>query len=953
MLKKDKPKKHIDYQLVIFATLLISVLFCSASPSSAQSNRVDSLENLVAESTDPDVQLRALQFLFRNEYIKGSSAERLKVIPQLDSLAKKATKKNLIFDVGVDVAGAYISNEYASKARLRLEKVLTDVEGVTDTRAICFAHSMLGMIYSGIDIEKAIESYSKSIEVAKASNDSAVIGAMLVNAAGVYVDSGDEIKAKEMYLDAIGYLEPTGIKVLLGNAFNNLALVESDSELAKSYLLKAQKFYTDIGYLSDANYTNFVLGRLYYENGQPRKAVNAINKYFSYKADSLSFRVNNSVLIYLGLSYLDLNKIDSARMFLESSWTYHQEKEPFQNEALSFLHHGLEGLHVHDENFERAYYHAKEQMIYQDSLDLASGVKYSQEFFAKYENEKKEKLLTKQQLTIEKEKNKRNQQTFLGLGIFFFGLALAAWYFMQARRRRQNTEHMLTLQKVEANSLKELNQMKSRWFENISHDIRTPLTLISAPIKDVLGFTKSASAQNLLQIADRNSQHLLQLTNEMLELARLENNVIPLQEQSKMTRLEIFKIIHAFDSYASEQNVRIGDQVDLNEDLILKFDYDKYEKIFNNLFKNAIQYSPEETEIAVQVSFSADKLITQIKDQGAGIPQNEIPLLFDKYFRASHQQSKQIEGSGLGLSIVKELIELMNGTIHVESEMGIGTVFTYSIPVTVDAQFVESGVSDTVDVVPELVSVDHQTARLLLVEDNAEMLLYLTTVLSSSYKVTTASNALAALQILDSQSFDLILSDIMMPGMDGFTFKKRVNTMTNHQNTAFIFLSAKSLDDDKMIGLKLGVDDYITKPFVTAELNVRIKNLLNRKSIRESEQILESSEDETQTISPSETFIDDASKYVLSQMQNPNFGVEDLANHVLLSKRQLSRQVKKLTGLTTVQFILEVRLQQARKLLLSNEVYSAKEVQHRIGIQSQSYFSKKYSERFGVRPGTL
>lgn len=781
--------------------------------------------------------------------------------------------------------------------------------------------------------------------------------------------------------------EMTELALIQYNRLSNLVVV-SDIPEARRYM---EKTYELAKQLNDPKY----IGRAALNLAILNDSTAQIQGYLDIAKEAGKQANNRPLLAGVFAMQADMTDDVKEAIRLKEKALEYLDKSIDQGPSRAARYHSLAGLYLKDHRYEDAKAAYKESLNYYvkntDAWGYADGLKgYAQamrhlnnptmafdsldkayhfltkyydnlreenitEVNKKYQIAKVEKELAEKELIIANEKSKRLWQLLITLGILGLGLIASIVVMSRIRRRRREMAHRLEIQRLEASTLKELDEMKSRWFENISHDIRTPLTLISAPIKDALKAAKTNYVKDLLSIADRNSKNLLHLTNEMLELAKLENTSIPILKKSKMANMEVAKMVHAFDSFAADRNVVIDTDIDIPAEQVISMDYDKYEKIFNNLFKNAIQYSPADSSVAVKISIIDDTLVTTIIDQGAGIPPDEVPHLFDKYFRASHQQTKRVEGSGLGLAIVKELIDVLKGTIVVDSKVNEGTTFTYAVPIQLRAgQDVPK--LDKVSPIPEevvqgdiLIGNDHS---ILLVEDNYETLNYLSTTLGRRFDIDTAENALIALQKLESEKYDLIISDIMMPGLDGYTFKKRVNALSHHRDTPFIFLSAKALDEDKLEGLKLGIDDYITKPFVTEELLIRINNLLGRHLVRKQE--FAAGEDEKeQESSQQQSIATRAISIIESHLQDPNFGVETLSTEISYSASQLNRLLKKETGLTTVQFILEVRLQRARKLLLSNEVYSVKEVQHQVGILSQSYFSRKYTERFGSTPGSL
>jgi DNA-binding response OmpR family regulator len=312
-------------------------------------------------------------------------------------------------------------------------------------------------------------------------------------------------------------------------------------------------------------------------------------------------------------------------------------------------------------------------------------------------------------------------------------------------------------------------------------------------------------------------------------------------------------------------------------------------------------------------------------------------------------------GTGIGLALSRELAELLGGSLVVESQLGQGSTFTMSIPVTlVDDEEAEeeTDFEITMDRIYQPILINGEKPHLLIVEDNADMREYLQSFLSEDYRCSFAVDGYEALQKIQTHSFDLISSDIMMPNMDGFQLKSKVNAMPEYQRTPFIFLTAKALEENILEGLTLGVDDYITKPFSKNEYKARIHNLLQNR-VERSSGLVAGEEEVGKDRSIEEELLRNAEESVRKNLDNPNYKVTDLARELNYSQRQIARIMKELVGMTPVNFILELRLQRAYHLLKNKSRHSVSEVMYDVGIESASYFTRKFTERFGIRPSEV
>ena len=595
-----------------------------------------------------------------------------------------------------------------------------------------------------------------------------------------------------------------------------------------------------------------------------------------------------------------------------------------------------------------------QQKIYQK--DLANKLKENTD---KYEFEKNQRQIAEQQLQISKSRNTRNAIVFGGL-ILLIGIAVFyQWYLNRQRKKQQIAELALATQQAEAERLRELDLLKTNFFTNISHELRTPLTLILSPLADVMNDIKSNPIKQKLNIIQNNGQKLLNLVNEIMDLSKLEAGKLEINSVNIKLLPFIKRLYATFSSLAALRKIDYQLQCDIQSDIIAKLDIDKFEKIVNNLIINAIKYNRSGGSVIVDVAKKADKLIIKVSDTGKGISEQDLPFIFNRFYQSKTKSQDLQGGTGVGLALSKELTELLGGELMVESELGKGSVFVLSLPL----EIVETQVSDiskvsdvltleTAFAVPfQPIFINGEKPKILVVEDNPEMSKYLVQILSKNYQCTTANDGQEALKQLKLYDFDTIISDVMMPNMDGFAFREKVNENQNWRQIPFLMLTARSLEADKIHGLKLGIDDYMTKPFSTNELNARLHNLITNKI--ERDEFVKTQQADNQVEKPLNTdqqFLKRVEKIIIENLDNENFKVADLAKAIGYSSKQLGRIVKRLTGLSTVSFILEIRLQKARMLLEKRIYPTVLEVQYEVGISSTSYFTKKFTERFGKNP---
>ncbi|MEL6697965.1 MAG: ATP-binding protein [Bacteroidota bacterium] len=548
-----------------------------------------------------------------------------------------------------------------------------------------------------------------------------------------------------------------------------------------------------------------------------------------------------------------------------------------------------------------------------------------------------------------------NQQILIFAGFVLALLVLVyQWYINQQKHQKRQAEMALQAKVLEAEKLQELDQFKSRFFTNLSHELRTPLTLIISPLADVLPDLRSVTIRQKLSLVQQNAQRLLSLVNEIMDLSKIESGKLELQLDSADFTSLIRRIFLSFSSMAEAKEIQY--MLDLIADpVFVETDLDKVEKIIQNLLSNAIKFTPKGGKVHVKVQQEKAGFRFSVKDTGQGIPEADLPRVFDRFFQVQEANVPLQGGTGVGLALTKELTHLLEGDIQVKSVWGKGSTFEVYLPMKAstpprEPETQEERSSDYTlsGFAPLLIS--GEKPRILLVEDNPEMSQYLANILAEDYQVTWAGHGQQALQKIRSQSFDAILSDVMMPIMDGFELRAQLNEHPQWKWIPFVLLTARHLETDKIKGFQLGIADYLTKPFSTAELKARLHSLIQNKIARE---IYLREEPQTSTeaeMSTSQQMLKKAEQTVLDNLDNPQFGVEALARHMNYSAKNLRRIIKKETGLTTVNFILEIRLQKARELLENRRVASVFDAQVQVGISSNSYFTKKFTERFGKNP---
>lgn len=548
---------------------------------------------------------------------------------------------------------------------------------------------------------------------------------------------------------------------------------------------------------------------------------------------------------------------------------------------------------------------------------------------------------------------------------------------------RLQLAQQLELEQVEADKLKEIDHLKSRFFANISHEFRTPLTLILGPLEKFRSKISDEEGTKDLNLMQRNALRLQKLINQLLSLSKLESGQMKLQARE----VNIIKLLNgyvmSFESLARQRNINLDFKAKEKE-INAYVDQEKLEKILFNLMSNALKFTPEGGEIKAEV-YSHQSLVTiKVSDTGPGILPDKLPYIFDRFYQADDTLNSDQEGTGIGLALTKELVELHKGTISVESEVGEGSTFRVVLPLgkehlkpeeimetqqpitevkfSPEEQLTTSATHEKVDndktIKNENLEPKEERPLLLIVEDNSDLREYIRNSIGQSFEVREAKNGEEGLKQTIDFVPDIVISDVMMPKMDGFELCKKLKTDERTSHIPVILLTARAGMESKIEGLETGADDYITKPFDARELVVRIKNLLElRQKLRE--RFLKDAEQigisalidlpETGISSMEQKFLQKAISIVNTNFSDPEFTVKRFCAEMAMSNMQLHRKLVAVTGQTSNRFIRSYRLNHAAKLL-KKRTGNVTEVAYEVGFNNLSWFAKCFQEQFGIPP---
>lgn len=562
-----------------------------------------------------------------------------------------------------------------------------------------------------------------------------------------------------------------------------------------------------------------------------------------------------------------------------------------------------------------------------------------------------------------------NQKTILVLGILLvFILMVFAFFVLKAYFAKVKLNEQLEGKNRE---IEAATQAKLMFFTNVSHELRTPLTLIETPVEQLLAENQLSKVQRrLLEVAHRNVQTLLKLINQILDFRKVEGGKMTLQLAETDLAALIGNVVSEFVAAAEHKRIRLSCR--LPEHVTAKIDAGKVERVVSNILSNAVKFTPVAGEINVElvVDTAQGTATLSVTNTGKGIAEGDLPHIFERFYQPQHSEG----GTGIGLALAKAFVDMHGGHIGVSSKAEGPTVFTVHLPLNLQVETTTSAAEQspiaqsqafilpaspatTKADAPQLQTIfeennDPNQPTILFTDDNDDVCQMARTLLETHYRVLTAPNGVVALQMAELNIPDLVVSDVMMPQMDGLELCSRLKQSTATSHIPVILLTARTLDEQRIEGYEHGADAYITKPFSAPLLLARIHNLL--QSRKQLKQVFAGADElaKEEISTPNKEFVSKIRSEIHRNISNNDFGVEQLGAAVDLSRVQLYRKVKALTGLSPVELIRATRVNRARKLIEGGAT-SVSEVAYQVGFTSPSYFTKCFKDQFGVSPMEL
>lgn len=552
---------------------------------------------------------------------------------------------------------------------------------------------------------------------------------------------------------------------------------------------------------------------------------------------------------------------------------------------------------------------------------------------------------------------------YITIGIF------AAYYFHKEKRTKQELLNRIYLEKIKSQHDTELNNSKLSFFTNISHEIKTPLSLITSPLEHLINLKKEdPELIDLLKVIERNTIRLKHMLHQIIDITCIEANQLMSVKRTHKTDAILKEVLEYFILEAKEREIELSCCTN-GGSFETMLDLDKIEKVFFNLLTNAFKYVNDGGSIQVSMCLTQQKgepLIGKSSDQkmieisifnsNSFIPENAFKAVFQRFFQL---QTYKKQGTGIGLHMVKEYVLLHNGQIDIKSIQDVGTTFIIRLPKTTNSKeqstkttaLINSTLSTTVDNKNTLeVTKINNNPIILIVDDNSDLRLLLRKILSHKYSIATASNGKAALEQLGIIHPDLVISDVLMPEMDGIELCRHIKTKPDTMHIPVILLTALDGEESQISGYETGADSYLTKPFSEKLLLSQIQNLLDKRKKTQETLLLSSSMNEALALGNAHLgFLGQVEAIVVKNLLDPGFSVEALADKLKISRTSLHRKLKHQTGQSTTEFIRYIRLKSAVKML-KTENYTLSEIAYNTGFGSPSYFSTTFKKQFGITP---
>ena len=801
---------------------------------------------------------------------------------------------------------------------------------------------------------EALAYQRKCYELDLKSGNKENISSSMNNLAAIYISTKQYEQAAEFAERAVEVEKQLGRddKLAIRYGIASEALLHyGNPTKALDYATKAYNIDHSAGREEKAAVRLSQMANAYIELGQYRQARERLEKAIPVLERSTNLNSLSISHFQMGLlCHREGNDNQAVEHFNKALDICHQTGNRFVEKN---THKGIAEA-LQDTDPTRAYKHLERYAELSDSMYQDDTANMLSEFRAIYHNQE-----TEQRNQLLSEENKAHKHQFR-LSIIIFILAVALLVALLS------VLYYVLRSKTKANEMMKRHQkMRLDFFTKVTHEFRTPLTVIIG-LSDNIEEGRASSTEEVRKAASvikRNGYHMQRLTNQLLDIAKIRSDHrddIEWRHGDIVAYTET--LVDSFMSLAKSRGVGLH-YLPEQKSADIAFVPDYYNKIVYNLISNSLKFTNEGGNVMLVTSVGDERFLFTITDTGIGISEASLPHIFEEFY-TGHDNPTRIS-VGVGLSLVKQVVDLVGGTIEVKSTEGKGSTFTVSLPIPAnknDYPLFEVDENthqpESVDDIVDNTTDDHEEnptgTKILIVEDNSDVIEYIGSLFGSQYTVLYAKDGEKGLQVAQAQVPDLIISDLMMPGLDGFQLCEAVRSNDLLSHIPFIMVTAKSSEDDRIRSLRTGADAYLTKPFHANELLVWTERLISqRKMLRErfSQAMTSGQMTEANKLPDNEqAFLDRINAVVLEQMSTGNVDVETIASRLCLSSKQLRRKVYAITGETTVAYLMHLRLEKAREMLISQPNKSVSEIAMLCGFEEGGYFTKAFKQQYGVTP---
>ncbi len=852
------------------------------------------------------------------------------------------------------------------------------------THLMIQATNYKGVAYRNLGVySKAFEMYLEALRLSEEYNNTEQKGYTLINLGNLYIYQTNFQGAISYFIRALDQAQLLGDRRMQAYCYLNLGRsYDGTGEYGQSqlYLHQAIDVRRELNDFEGIVTVKTELADSYRKSGEIDRAYELVQEVIQEVNEDNYPRILISAYQVLSRVSIGIGDLVNAERYSTEALRISREVTSRNDERETL--ENLSDIYAAKGDFEMAYEYQTRYSDLNQQLFSEENIRRIEQLKNQYESEQQEaeNELLRTQSDLNRAVISRQRVTIIfsiiAIVLIFIlaaGALRAYWIkknlSLKISAQKDKIEQDKNIIKAQADKLKELDEAKSRFFANVSHDLRSPLSLILGNLEMISedpDTVLSPKSKKNLEVGFKNSKRLLYLTDEINDITRLEEGKINLKRESVAINSYLKLLSDMFRATAEYKGVKLGFESELSDKVTFDVDPRQFEKIFYNLVSNAIRHTQKGDIISIKAEMRDNFAHIKFKDTGEGIPSNSLPHIFDRFYQSNQKEYRSKEGMGIGLALVKELVELHGGTISVTSKVGKGTEFIVSLKTAQKLTETKPGIESIEDqhrtfrdleMEPKLKSteiVSEDKPSILLVDDHPEIRYYIRQILEEQYHILEAVHGLEALYLLKEEKVDLIITDLMMPWMDGFELIESINSNPDFAKIPLLVVSARISEADKEKVLYEGINDYLQKPFSKKELVLRIDNLLKQKDkyAGESQNVFSELANEG---------LKDVEKDILIKLENvvkdrisdSNLGIYSLQEAMAASERQVYRLVKKLTGLTPHEYITEVRMQYAEYLLRQNKVKNATEAAKSVGVRNVTTFSRQFEKKFGIHPSAL